>query len=339
LEENADRWKKMFSMEEGGAVVRLRGDLTSENSVMWDPSLFRIIDHEHPMQGKKYRIWPTYDFAGAIEDSVHGVTHALRSKEYELRDELYFRILDLLGLRKPRLIEFSRLELEGAELSKRAMNKKVKEKGWSWDDPRLATLRGLRRRGITSQAIRELVLSLGVSKSEATVSWEILSSLNRKVVDPIARRFFFVADPVELMVRNAPQGMVKLKSHPSRDLGLREIRHDGEFFISAQEARDLEVGQIVRLKDLYNFRVEGRDGKIAASFEEGEFDRRAKKIEWVPSDKVSIDVLKVEGDELRQIRGYGERGIERLRPGEMVQLERFGFCRVDGPCRLIFTHR
>ncbi len=338
-EENMERWKKMFSSKEGEAVVRLRGDLTSENSVMWDPTLFRIIDHEHPIQGGKYRVWPTYDFAGAIEDSVHGVTHALRSKEYELRDELYFKILDLLALRKPRLIEFSRLELEGTELSKRVITRRVKEKGWSWDDPRLATLRGLRRRGITSQAIRELVLSLGVSKSEATVSWEILFSLNRKVVDPIARRFFFVEDPVRLTVENGPVGVVKLKNHPSMDLGFREIHHDGEFFIPAREAARLKEGEIVRLKDLYNFRVEEKSDGIRASYSESQLDRKTKKIEWVSRDHVNVEVLRAEGDELNVLKGYGEKGIERLKAGEIVQLERFGFCRVDGPCRLIFSHR
>ena len=338
-EENMERWKKMFSSREGEAVVRIKGDLSSENSVMWDPTLFRVIDHEHPMQGYKYRVWPTYDFAGVIEDSVHGVTHALRSKEYELRDELYFKILDLLGLRKPRLIEFSRLELEGTELSKRVINRRVKEKGWGWDDPRLSTLRGLKRRGITSQAIRELVLSLGVSKSEAVVSWELLYSFNRKVVDPIARRFFFVEVPVRLTVENGPVGVIELKNHPSEDLGFREVHYDGGFYIPAREAVSLREGEVVRLKDLYNFKVEEKSDGIRASYSEEPFDRKTKKIEWVSRDYVNVEVLRAEGDELNVVKGYGEKRMGRLRAGEMVQLERFGFCRVDRPCRLIFAHR
>ena len=338
-EENLERWQRMFSMEEGGAVVRLRGDLGNDNSVMWDPTLLRIIDHEHPIEGHRYRIWPTYDFAGAVEDSIHGVTHALRSKEYELRDELYFRILDLLDLRKPRLIEFSRLEMEGVDISKRAMKKKVAERGWSWDDPRFPTLGGLKRRGITPQAIRELVLSLGVSKSEAVISWELLYSQNRKVVDPIARRLFFVRDPVMFKVKGAPEGTVRLKNHPSQDMGTRKVAHRGEFYIPADEAARLKNDELVRLKDLYNVRVEKSGSSIGGRYSKEPFDRRTMKIQWVSHEHVDVEVLMVEGDDLGVVKGYGEEAVKNLGDGEIIQFERFGFCRTDGPNRFIYAHR
>jgi len=117
-----DRWKTFFSMDEGTAILRLKGDISSDNTAMRDPTLFRIIDHPHPVHGTRYRVWPTYDFTGAVEDSLSGVTHPFRTKEYELRDEVYFYLLDCLGLRKPHLMEFARLAIEGMPVSKRKSN-------------------------------------------------------------------------------------------------------------------------------------------------------------------------------------------------------------------------
>ena len=120
-------WKDFIKMEEGKAVLRLKGDMKSQNTAMRDPVLFRIIEHPHPIHGTRFRIWPTYDFYGAIEDSLSGVTHPFRSKEYELRDEVYFYLLDLLGLRKPYLMEFSRLEIRGMPVSKRKIKPLIEE--------------------------------------------------------------------------------------------------------------------------------------------------------------------------------------------------------------------
>ena len=166
------------------AIVRYRGDITSLNTAMRDPTLFRIIDDFHPRLAKRYSLWPTYDFAAPIEDSLDGVTHAFRTKEYELRNELYFSILSDLNLRKPELIEFSRLEFEGIPVSKRKITPLI-EKGiiQRWDDPRLPTLIGLKRRGILPEAIRKFVLSLSITLSETKPSIEVLEAFNRKILD------------------------------------------------------------------------------------------------------------------------------------------------------------
>ncbi|RMF30997.1 MAG: glutamate--tRNA ligase, partial [Candidatus Nitrosothermus koennekii] len=165
-EDNLEEWEKMFNeYKENQAILRFKGDMKAENTAMRDPTLFRIIDAEHPKKGRKYRVWPTYDFAAPIEDSIDGVTHAMRSKEYELRNELYYAILDKLSLRKPLVIEFSRLEFEGIPVSKRKIKPLIEEgKVEGWDDPRLPTLIALKRRGILPEAIREFVLSLGFTK-------------------------------------------------------------------------------------------------------------------------------------------------------------------------------
>ncbi|MEK6923708.1 MAG: glutamate--tRNA ligase family protein, partial [Candidatus Micrarchaeota archaeon] len=187
--ENLGVWGAMREgrTAKGGAIIRFKGDLKSANTAMRDPTLFRVLDAAHWRQGTKFKAWPTYDFEAAVADSVTGVTHALRSKEYELRDELYAALLECLGMRKPVVYGFSRLALKGTALSKRLVKPLIETGRVSgWDDVRLPTIAGLRRRGILPQVIREFVLSFGLSKVESRPDWEALLSLNRKALDPVA---------------------------------------------------------------------------------------------------------------------------------------------------------
>jgi len=334
-----EKWKDFFSMEEGSAVLRLKGDMKSENSAMRDPTLFRIIDEPHPIHGKKYRVWPTYDFYGAVEDSLSGVTHPFRTKEYELRDEVYFYILDCLGLRKPHLMEFARLSIEGMPVSKRKI-KPLIENGLveGWDDPRLPTLRGLKRRGILPEAIRKFVLSQGISRVESIVTFDQVEAANRKILDNIARRYFFVAKPAKLMVEGAPEKEVKLKHHPSAELGSRKIKTSGTFFISGEDAAELEKGEIFRLKDLYNVEIIDKGDIIAGKFAGNKLIPNTKKIQWVPAEHVEMDVLvhgnlfigdKFNKNSLKIVRGYAEPSIKNAKHGEIIQFERFGFIRIE----------
>ena len=172
------------------AIIRFKGNMNSDNTAMRDPTLFRIIESPHPLLGDKITLWPTYDFAAPIEDSLDGVTHAFRTKEYELRNELYQQILKKLEMRIPVVIEFSRLEFEGLPVSKRKLKPLIEEKqveGWS--DPRLPTLMGLKKRGFTPQAIRRFVLSLGITLSETKPS--ITSRLLGLNLSPINNLFGF----------------------------------------------------------------------------------------------------------------------------------------------------
>ena len=197
-------WKELLSSGESkGAILRLCGDISSANTAMRDPTLFRVIDKEHPLQGDKYRVWPTYDFAGAVEDSISSVTHPFRTKEYELRDPVYFRILSLLNLRKPHLMEFARLSIVGMPVSKRKI-KPLIENGLvtGYDDVRLPTLRGLQKRGIVPEAIKQFVFSQGISKVESNVTFGLVEAMNRKILDPKTKRYFFIPNPVKLVVKN-----------------------------------------------------------------------------------------------------------------------------------------
>ena len=339
-EENLSLWKEMHrSIEEGRAVLRLKGDLKSKNTAMRDPTLFRIVDAEHPIQGNKYRVWPTYDFAGAVEDSLSGVTHPFRTKEYELRDEVYFYLLDKLGLRKPHLMEFSRLSIEGMPVSKRKIKPLIDEgKVTGYDDFRLPTLRGLRRRGIVPDAIRIFVLSQGVSKSESVVTFDQLEAVNRKIIDKFSRRFFFVPDPVRLRVRNAPHLEKKLRFHPTEDMGYRTVKTGSIFYIPKEDADRIREGDIFRLKDLYNVKVLKKNENIEGEFAGDKLIKNLEKIQWVTEEYFELSIFipgplfigeKYNPDSLKVVKGFVEKALENVKDGEIVQFERFGFVRIE----------
>ncbi|VVB99437.1 Glutamate--tRNA ligase [uncultured archaeon] len=336
-EEMLARWKKMHSgFRQGEAIVRLKGDLSSLNTVMRDPTLLRIIDAEHYRQGKKYRVWPTYDFVAPIMDSTEGVTHAMRSKEYELRDELYFKMIELLELRRPELVGFSRLAIKNAPISKRLITPLVKEgKVMGWDDPRLPTLRGLARRGIVPEAIKNFVMSFGLSKVESEPGWEKLLSENRKLLEPGAKHYFFVTEPVKIMIKGAKPMVAELKLHPNQNLGTRRISVSDHVYISKTDFEKIAEGETFRLKDLYNVKMLSKSGHEVEYSGDGMVE---KKLQWV-TDYIETEVLRP-GDLLKEdesfnensletVKGYAEKNVEAVREGDLIQFERFGFCRLD----------
>jgi len=349
---NLERWEKMFNeYKPNQAIVRYRGDMKSENTVMRDPTLFRIIEGEHPLKGRKYRVWPTYDFAASIEDSIDGVTHAMRTKEYELRNELYYAIIDKLQIRKPLMIEFSRLEFEGMPVSKRKIRPLIDQglvKGW--DDPRMPTLLALKRRGILPEAIREFVLTLGFTKADTKPPFDVLESINRKMIDPLSIRLFFVSDPVVLQVSNAPKILVRIKNHPDKDMGVREINVSDTFYITGSDAAKLRQGSEVRLIDLYNVKIDSIEAnRITGAFNGEELKENVPKIQWVSrDDAIQMSVMAPKAlyineeynqKSLETIKGHAESYASKLSVGDRVQFVRFGFCRVDSDGVAVLTHR
>lgn len=353
--ENLEIWSKMLSGDysEGDVVIRLKGDMKNDNTTLRDPILFRIVDYPHPLLGKDYKVWPTYDFAVAIEDAICGVTHVLRTSEFMLRNELQDYIRNLLGMENPFYIQYSRFEFKGTPVAKREIRDLIQRgaiKGW--DDPRLATIEGIKRRGILPEAIREFTLThTGFTYAKREYTWDLLYAVNRKILDPIAKRFFFVPEPVKLKVKQAPKMVAKIPLHPEKDYGYRNIETNGEFFISAKDLTHASLGHIIRLKHLYNIKVEGFKNNIAvASFIGTELLQDVKIIQWVTEDclKVSVtipDVLfkedKFNEGSLVTIKGLGEKALSGLEVGERIQFERFGFCILDKKGReleFIFIH-
>ncbi len=340
-------------------IVRYRGDMMSLNTAMRDPTLFRIIDDSHPRLENKYFLWPTYDFAAPVEDSLDGVTHAFRTKEYELRNELYFAILSDLGMRKPQLIEFSRLEFEGIPVSKRKITPLI-EKGviQRWDDPRLPTLIGLKRRGILPEAIRKFVLSLSITLSETKPSIEVLESFNRKMLDSSSLRLFFVKDPVELHIDELDLEFVEIKNHPTLEMGKRKMNVEKIIYISNDDAVKLKIGDTVRLMDLCNIEIthvdvpnkkENNTKIIEAKNIGNSLFHNIQKIQWISkNNSMKFKILKplplYKGEHYNENNliieeGLSELYLSQLKIGTIVQFVRYGFCRIDDFSTAIFTHR
>ena len=339
-ENGLDLWKEMISSSLDGVVLRLKGDMTCSNTAMRDPTLFRIIETKHPLQGNKYRAWPTYDFAGPVEDSLSGVTHPFRTKEYELRDECYFKILDLLKLRKPHLMEFARLSIEGMPVSKRKIKPLIESGVVSgYDDIRLPTLKGLKKRGILPSAIKQFVISQGISKVESSVTFNLVEAFNRKVVDPLAKRYFFVENPVKLVVDNAPIKTKKINLHPKNEaLGSRTIKTDKIFYIQKSDVDELKIGEIFRLKDLYNVKVKQKNNQILGEYVGDDLIADSAKIQWTNNKFIKISVFvphllfineEFNKDSLEKVDGYAEEAVLQLKTDEIVQFERFGFVRIE----------
>ena len=327
IEKNLELFEKMLEneFEEGEAVVLYKGNLSSENTTLRDPTMMRIIKEEHYRQGSKYIVWPNYDFSAPIMDSLE-VSHAMRSKEYELREKLYFEILEKLGMKKPVLIHFSRLKVKGGIVSKRKITPLVKEGVvWGWDDPRLLTIKGLKRRGIQKEAIKNFVLRFGIGKQEKVVDLEFLYKENRKVLDKKAKRLMFVKNPVKVKIDF--EGEVELSFHPSENLGKKKAFVENEVFV---EKEDFENFENVMLKGIGSFnlktgkRVEKAEKTIHwVSAKEGEEAELITPLSLVDeNEKINKESLKVE-------KGFVEKAIESISKGEVVQLERIGFARLD----------
>ena len=348
---NNKDWEKMFEkFKPGEAIVRFRGDMKADNAVMRDPVLFRIIDEKHYTLGEKYRVWPSYDMAVAIEDSKDGITHAFRSKEFELRKDLIDGILDALGMRKPYQGFFSRLEFKGMPISKRVLKPLIEEGKVSWyDDPRLPTLEALRRRGIKSEAIRKFILSLGLTKANTLAPFDALEAFNRKFVDADSIRLFMVKNPKVLKINNLPFSLVEIPNHPVKDMGKRTVEFDENILISSEDAKNLQEGSQVRLLGLGNVAITKNDHEIEGDFVEGGETTNVPKIQWVPQKNAHEIKLLIPNqlfiDEefnessLEELDVYTEPHYLKLKEGEEIQFVRFGYCRKDSQNQAIFTHK
>ena len=350
LDKNNKNWEKMQEkFKPGEAIVRFRGDMKADNAVMRDPVLFRIIEGKHYTLGKKYRIWPSYDFAVAIEDSIDGITHAFRSKEFELREELIDAILDALDMRKPFQGFFSRLEFKGMPISKRIIKPLIEEGKVSWyDDPRLPTLEALKRRGIKPESIRQFIMSLGLTKANTLAPFDALEAFNRKFVDPNSSRLFMVNNAKKLSVKNLPKLSVEIPNHPINDMGKRKIEVDGNFYISGEDAENIEEGKQIRLLGLGNISITKVGTKLEGEFVEGE-PTDIPKIQWVSqktAHQIKIIIPKVlfngeefNEDSLEELDVYTEPHYLQLKEGDEIQFVRFGYCRKDSQNQAIFTHK
>ncbi|MHC1564404.1 MAG: glutamate--tRNA ligase [Candidatus Hecatellaceae archaeon] len=341
-----ERWERMLDgrYREGGAVVRVKTDLSHPNPAVRDWPALRIVDTErwpHPLVGSRFRVWPLYNFSCGLDDHLLGITHIVRGKEHLANEVRQKYLYAHLGWKYPVAVHYGRLAITGAELSKSKIKSGIEEgvfKGY--DDPRLATLQALRRRGITPEAVRELMLDVGVKPADVTLSWENLYAHNRKILDQKVDRYFFVDNPVLLKV----SGLRKPYSsrhplhpdHPERGYRILKVEPDGQGQARLQlSSRDLEIlkeGCVVRLKNLFNILVEAvGEGRVEARFHSEEYAEarrhEAPIIHFLPEGVgVKASILMPDGSTLE---GLAEPECLHLSPGQIIQFERFGFTRIE----------
>jgi glutamyl-tRNA synthetase len=333
-----EQWDKMLSGEygEGEAVVRVKTDLNHPNPSVRDWVALRIIDTEkypHPLVGSKYRVWPTYNYAVSIDDHLMGVTHVLRGKEHQVNTEKQLYVYKCLGWDPPVFIHFGRLKLEGFIMSKSKIRRLLEEnpgKFMGYDDPRFGTIAGLRRRGILAEAIRRVILEVGIKPGDATLSWSNLAAANRKILDPIADRVMYVEDPVWLKLDLGGRECLEatIPYHPDRPERTRSIRvcSGDEVGISRQDAG---LGR-ARLMGLGNFRFEGGSLVLESTGLEEARMERLPIVQWVPRrTAVPVTVLEPVELELVEHRGYAEPAIREYGVDSRLQFIRFGFVRID----------
>jgi glutaminyl-tRNA synthetase len=254
--ENLDLFRRMRDGEfaDGAHVLRAKIDMRSPNINLRDPTLYRIRHIPHQNAGDKWKIYPMYDFAHGLSDAFEGITHSLCTLEFEDHRPLYDWFLDQLEpANRPQQIEFSRLNLAYALTSKRKLNALVEEGVVSgWDDPRLATLAGMRRRGYPPAALRDFIRRVGVTKKENLIEMGVLETSVRENLDHNAERRMAVMRPLKIVITNYPQGKSELmtaQNHPNRpELGTRETPFSREIFIEHDDFMEEAPRKFFRLK-------------------------------------------------------------------------------------------
>ena len=264
-EENMDLFLRMKNGEfpEGSRVLRAKIDMASPNINLRDPTIYRIKYATHHRTGDKWCIYPMYDFAHPIGDALEGVTHSLCSLEYEIHRPLYDWVVNVCGFeQKPRQIEFARLNLTNTVMSKRKLRKLVEEGHVAgWDDPRMPTLAGMRRRGYTSAAVRDFIDRIGVSKADSTVDHRLLEYCVRNDLNEVAPRAMAVLDPVKVVLTNIPEGTVELceiENHPKKpEMGTHQIPLTREIYIEREDFMIDAPKKYFRLKPDGEVRLKG----------------------------------------------------------------------------------
>ncbi len=266
IEDNLDLFRRMRAgeFEDGTHVLRAKIDMSAANIVMRDPTLYRIRHAHHHRTHDAWCIYPMYDYTHCISDSLEGITHSLCSLEFENNRELYDWVLDSLNIYHPQQIEFARLQLTHTILSKRKLIQLVQEGHvHGWDDPRMPTLSGLRRRGVPPEALREFCARIGVSRADSMVEYSLFEFCQREYLNKHTKRVMAVLDPIKLVIENFPEGEVEyfdMPYHPEDDsFGTRIVPFSRELYIERDDFRfdpprkfhRLFVGSEVRLRYAY----------------------------------------------------------------------------------------
>jgi glutamyl-tRNA synthetase len=341
------RWQKMLAgnYQEGEAVVRVKTELNHPNPAIRDWPALRIIDtkkYPHPRVGSKYQLWPLYNLAAGIDDHLMGMTHIIRGKEHYTNMIRQKYMYQHLGWEYPQAIHYGRLKITGAALSKSKIVAGISEGDYTdFDDPRLGTFAALKKRGIQPEAIKKMIIEVGVKPNDVTLSWENLYAHNRKILDATSNRYFFTADPVELKVLGLPKTIhAKLLLHPEHpERGFREyiIEPKGDrsgvmFWISKKDAEAMQATQMMRLMELFNIQIDTKTvNSITATYVSESYEEVRKNkvqlIQWIPKgEEYPTEVIHQDAS---VTGGFAEAACKKLKPDDIIQFERYGFVRIN----------
>ncbi|KAF7652206.1 hypothetical protein LDENG_00099990 [Lucifuga dentata] len=311
LQQNMKLWEEMKAGSEIGqsCCMRAKIDMNSNNGCMRDPTLYRCKNTPHPRTKDTYKVYPTYDFACPIVDSMEGVTHALRTTEYHDRDEQFYWFINALRLRKPYIWEYSRLNLNNTVLSKRKLTWFV-DQGYvdGWDDPRFPTVRGVLRRGMTVEGLKQFIAAQGGSRSVVNMEWDKIWAFNKKlpisclkVIDPVAPRYTALSSSyiVPVSVPEAAEEMKEAAKHPKNaEVGMKEVWYGPRVLVEGADAETFSEGEMVTFINWGNLIItkinKGADGKVLSmearlNLENKDY-KKTTKITWL-ADTSSAPLL------------------------------------------------
>lgn len=350
---NLSKWRSMLEggFAPGQAVLRIATDIKHPDPALRDWVAFRILEEPHPRVGDKYRVWPLLDFESAIEDHLQDVTHILRGKDLIDSERKQTYVYQYLGWKYPTTAHWGRVKIhEFGKVSKSLLAEGIKSgKFHGWDDVRLPTLAAMRRRGIRPEAIRNFWVALGLTEKDVAASMENVEAENRKLVEPEADRYFFVADPRPLELAELPpkglEGHAPL--HPDHaDRGRRTVTvtpKESRILLAAKDHHELRKDEVLRLKDLGNVRFLGAGRAAYTGNDLSILKQGARIVQWVHAASgasVPVHVL-MPDEEGTTISGVAEVAC-RKEMGRVVQFERFGFVRLEreekGTIVAPFTH-
>ncbi|XP_007252600.3 bifunctional glutamate/proline--tRNA ligase isoform X1 [Astyanax mexicanus] len=302
VEKNMQMWEEMKAGSEYGQTCCMRAkiDMGSNNGCMRDPTLYRCKNAPHPRTGSTYKIYPTYDFACPIVDSIEGVTHALRTTEYHDRDEQFYWVINALRLRKPYIWEYARLNLNNTVLSKRKLTWFV-DQGYvdGWDDPRFPTVRGVLRRGMTVEGLKQFIAAQGGSRSVVNMEWDKIWAFNKKlpvsckkVIDPVAPRFsaLLKQQVVPISIPEAKEEMKEAAKHPKNaEVGMKPVWYGPKVFVEGADAETFTEGETVTFINWGNIIISkiNKDSSGAITSLEGRLNlentdyKKTTKITWL----------------------------------------------------------
>ncbi|KAF2076881.1 hypothetical protein CYY_001783 [Polysphondylium violaceum] len=346
VEENLSLFDDMRKgkFEEGKAVLRMKGDMKHPNPCMRDLVAYRIKYHHHPVSGDKWCIYPSYDYTHCLVDSIENITHSLCTLEFEIRRLSYNWLVDVLGLYRPVVWEYARLNLTHTVLSKRKIITLV-QKGFvkGWDDPRLSTLNAFRRKGYTPEAINSLCETIGVTRTNnTTIPYELLELCCRQDLDGKATRAMVVLDPIKVVITNYPQDQTEQITVPNIPanpaLGTHQVDLSRELYIERTDFRmvdskdyfGLAPNKEILLKYAYNIKCnevitddKGNVTELRVTYDKDNSNKKVKTIHWVSSvagqKPTAVEVRLY--DHLFKDSEIGDDWLEHINPDSLKVIE------------------